>query len=535
MSYSQAEIARILRSNPEGLSLSNEDAPLALSDIETDDVTWITVGGRRVPIRSAASKAANKAGDAADKASKAAMKDKNATTDDHHKVWNIARKAINAHQGAQAAAHNISNHALELYHASRVADYKEMASKHNAAATSLRIAQTKSKGQGACALSLSGVEVPLELGNPYHDEHGRFTSGDGDARSGEGKEGHYEKMAQAAHAASQKAADLDSKTGKEKSAGAAHGAHVAAAQAHEKAIEAASKLPGGAGAAVSDHRGIANKHWERAAEIHRNMTGSKMTTAEHTAQYKKDEPKAPEKHVTPADAKKAAHDADNAASKVSGANKKDRTTFAALDASDRARVASTNTRMYESGGGHSLAAKAHQEAAEKHFKAADHWHKKGDEAQAKLHADAANAHMNAKAMHTMLAEASAHKLNDAIQKDANKKANAARPQIKTTTGVTIYNPNSSGQGQSPQHVDNPHHKTITDAGYKYSHTTKIGHSDGTTSAAHSYVHPKNKDEVVGVHGKEWNVHTLGSGHEYSGKTSEGLSKMLKSRAKRRGL
>lgn len=37
----------------------------------------------------------------------------------------------------------------------------------------------------------------------------------------------------------------------------------------------------------------------------------------------------------------------------------------------------------------------------------------------------------------------------------------------------IENPNSSGQGYSASHKDNPYHKLLTEFGFKYSHSTPV--------------------------------------------------------------
>jgi hypothetical protein len=98
----------------------------------------------------------------------------------------------------------------------------------------------------------------------------------------------------------------------------------------------------------------------------------------------------------------------------------------------------------------------------------------------------------------------------------------------------IHNPNSSGQGHFPGHTDNPHHATITGAGYKYSHSTPITMQSGEVKIHHTYAHPEHKDQVVGVMGTKWNAKKLGSGREMSGTHSDTLSKHLKGRLGRLG-
>lgn len=57
--------------------------------------------------------------------------------------------------------------------------------------------------------------------------------------------------------------------------------------------------------------------------------------------------------------------------------------------------------------------------------------------------------------------------------------------------LTIENPSSCGQGYCPNHTENPHHETLTQFGWKYSHTTRIGHAypAGAYYAHHTYIFP----------------------------------------------
>lgn len=56
----------------------------------------------------------------------------------------------------------------------------------------------------------------------------------------------------------------------------------------------------------------------------------------------------------------------------------------------------------------------------------------------------------------------------------------------------IENPNSSGQGHSKSHKDNPYDKLLTEFGFKYSHSTPITMADGRKYIHHTY---KNKYNV----------------------------------------
>lgn len=99
----------------------------------------------------------------------------------------------------------------------------------------------------------------------------------------------------------------------------------------------------------------------------------------------------------------------------------------------------------------------------------------------------------------------------------------------------IQNPSSTGhQGHTELHASNPHHATIVGAGYKYSHSTPIGHPDGSYSVHHTYTHSANINERVSVGGKsgnEWSIGRGGSARHISGTKTQDLEKSLKTRAK----
>jgi hypothetical protein len=104
----------------------------------------------------------------------------------------------------------------------------------------------------------------------------------------------------------------------------------------------------------------------------------------------------------------------------------------------------------------------------------------------------------------------------------------------------IENPNSSGQGYSKDHVNNPHHATILKHGYVYSHSTPVTHLDQQKRVHHTYKHSSLKDHVVGVHQAstgqhKWAVHKLGQGRVATGSGDANLDRHLKGhigRAKR---
>lgn len=98
----------------------------------------------------------------------------------------------------------------------------------------------------------------------------------------------------------------------------------------------------------------------------------------------------------------------------------------------------------------------------------------------------------------------------------------------------IKNPNSTGhQGHADSHKDNQHHGTLTKHGYEYTHSTPIGHADGSYSLHHSYRHKDDKDDVVGVSEGKWDSHRLGSGRRTSGNHSGDLDKHLRNKRRSR--
>lgn len=80
---------------------------------------------------------------------------------------------------------------------------------------------------------------------------------------------------------------------------------------------------------------------------------------------------------------------------------------------------------------------------------------------------------------------------------------------------TIENPNSCGQGYCAAHAENPHHETLTAAGWTYSHTTPIGRPDGSKFLRHTYrcsIDPEWSAGVSMTPGNPVDVHRGGSGH-----------------------
>ena len=63
--------------------------------------------------------------------------------------------------------------------------------------------------------------------------------------------------------------------------------------------------------------------------------------------------------------------------------------------------------------------------------------------------------------------------------------------------LEIQNPNSCKQGFCPNHANNPHHTTLTERGWNYSHTTPICTMNGGYYAHHTYKFP-GSDWAVGV-------------------------------------
>ena len=77
----------------------------------------------------------------------------------------------------------------------------------------------------------------------------------------------------------------------------------------------------------------------------------------------------------------------------------------------------------------------------------------------------------------------------------------------------IENPNSSGQGHCPHHMENPHHAILVEHGYSYSHTTMVGYGYGYYSI-HTYRF-QGTDWCVSVENRPGfmaSASKLGSGH-----------------------
>ena len=64
--------------------------------------------------------------------------------------------------------------------------------------------------------------------------------------------------------------------------------------------------------------------------------------------------------------------------------------------------------------------------------------------------------------------------------------------------LEIENPNTSGQGYNKHHSENPHHGTLTQWDWNYSHTTAITKPDGSKYAMHTYKSAINPDWCCGV-------------------------------------
>jgi hypothetical protein len=104
----------------------------------------------------------------------------------------------------------------------------------------------------------------------------------------------------------------------------------------------------------------------------------------------------------------------------------------------------------------------------------------------------------------------------------------------TALKMGIKNPNSSGQGEHPDHKKNPHHRSLEGLGFKYSHTTPIGRRGGDFYLHHTY---KMGDFNVGVHQNErdewvWSGSKGGSGRRQTGRGDSSLTKYLKGVKKR---
>jgi hypothetical protein len=70
-------------------------------------------------------------------------------------------------------------------------------------------------------------------------------------------------------------------------------------------------------------------------------------------------------------------------------------------------------------------------------------------------------------------------------------------QKERERSLIIENQNSSSQGHCPYHAENPHHNTLIEFGWKYSHTTPIKTVDGSHYALHTYRYP-GTDSVVSI-------------------------------------
>ena len=100
----------------------------------------------------------------------------------------------------------------------------------------------------------------------------------------------------------------------------------------------------------------------------------------------------------------------------------------------------------------------------------------------------------------------------------------------------IDNPNSSGQGHSDSHKDNPYHKLLTEFGFKYSHSTPITKMDGSKYIHHTY---KNKYNVGVFQQKEdgswlWDASpSSASGYQMHGNSEKRLRNYLSNLKKRK--
>lgn len=123
--------------------------------------------------------------------------------------------------------------------------------------------------------------------------------------------------------------------------------------------------------------------------------------------------------------------------------------------------------------------------------------------------------------------------------------------IRAYDHPAIINPNSSGQGYAPSHVDHPWHVVTTICGYVYSHSTRVWESADRPTIHHTYRYP-GTDHVValwcnympeglgvlsGTIGRVYaSTHRLGSGHSWrtNGEPMQthGLQKHLNGKARR---
>ena len=82
--------------------------------------------------------------------------------------------------------------------------------------------------------------------------------------------------------------------------------------------------------------------------------------------------------------------------------------------------------------------------------------------------------------------------------------------------LVIENPNSCKQGHCPNHAENPHHETLAEYGWEYSHTTPICRVDGSYTAHHTYRFPNTENTVSVICAPGWRTEAskLGSSRLY---------------------
>lgn len=109
----------------------------------------------------------------------------------------------------------------------------------------------------------------------------------------------------------------------------------------------------------------------------------------------------------------------------------------------------------------------------------------------------------------------------------------------------LLNPNTSGQGFYPGHVNHPLHAAVIAAGYVYSHSTNVGMFADGWNLYDTYGFPGTEHKVSLRHldwgdyrepSMSWNTKVnCASGHQHYGKGEAELTKHLKSKARRYGL
>jgi hypothetical protein len=103
-----------------------------------------------------------------------------------------------------------------------------------------------------------------------------------------------------------------------------------------------------------------------------------------------------------------------------------------------------------------------------------------------------------------------------------------KPKANKPLAKAIKDANSCGQGFDADHTKNPHHETLIDAGFSYSHSTPVTHLNGEKINHHTY---KRADRSISVYQKDGNWHwngsaRPGSGHHYAGKGEDKLNRYI---------